>query len=235
MEIKDNKSYLNLWIEQKEAGFTREIVSKIVFQADLRDNKCIEVFQNIKDWLESNYKMYQYKDNGIKYGDHELFYWASWETPESHFTIDLNEKLSFDYRIKLIEQIVKYLKDNYSEINGFIKLQYQNCMDWNLVNKYISILEIDYNNIPYDKLRSISYFQFTGDWKYLTGENIYKLNNIQQELFKTLENKKVIYNGITGTLKKIDDYGTYGVFKPRATRTYFSIDLGKIKELKIAV
>jgi len=234
MEIKHDKSYLNLWDGQRKAGFTQEIANKIVFDADIRDNRCIESFQIIKDWLEDNFKMYQYKkDNGVKHGEHELFYWASWENPERYWTIDFNEKLSFNKRIELIKQIEKYLMDNYSEISGFIRLQYQNCMDWNLVNEYVSTLEIDYNNIPYEKLRAIFYFQFN-DWRNLIKDNAEKLLNIQQELLKTLEDKKVIFNGIKGTLKKIDNYGTYGVFKPRATRQYYKIGLNNIETLEVA-
>ena len=234
MEIKHDKSYLNLWADQSNAGFTRELANKIVFQADVRDNRCIVAFQTIKDWLEDNYKMYQYKKgNGVKYGEHELFYWASWDTPERYFTIDFNEVLSFDKRIELLEQIESYIVNNLSNIGGFIRLQYKNCMDWDLVNEYVLQLEIDCNNIPYDKLRAIFDFQFTGDWKYLTKENALKLYNIQQELLKNLEGKKVIYNGIKGTVKKVNN-GGYGVFKPRATRTYYPIELKTIKELMLA-
>lgn len=234
MNIKHDKSYLNLWGDQRDAGFTKETIGKIVFDANIKDNRCITAFQTIKDWLEDNYKMYQYKkDNGIKHGEHELFYWASWQTPEGHWSIDLNERLSFDKRIELIDQIVKYLKDNYSDICGEIRLQYKNCMDWDVVNEFITDLEIDYNNIPYNKLRPIFDFQFTGDWKYLSKNNIDRLYYIQKEIFKKLEGKKVVFNGIQGTVKKIGE-DNYGVFKPRATRTYYKLDMGNIKSLVTA-
>lgn len=234
MEIKHDKSYLNLWEDQKNAGFTVEVVDKIKFDADIRDNRCIEAFQEIKDYLENNYKMYQYKKgNGLKHGEHELFYWASWQTPERYWTIDLNENLSFKKRTELLEQIIKYLEDNFSDINGNVCLQYKNCMDWDLVNKYISQLEVDYNNLPYNKLRAIFYFQFN-DWKYLTKENANKLIDIEQHLFISLEGKKVIFNDIKGTLKKVDNYGTYGVFKPRAKRSYYKIGFSNINSLEVA-
>lgn len=235
MEIKHDKSYLNLWGDQRNAGFTREFADKIRFDADTRDNRCMVAFQEIKDYLEKNYKMYQYKkDNGVKHGEHELFYWASWDTPDRYWTIDLNKRLSFEKRIELLEQIIKYLEDNFSDISGNIYLQYKNCMDWDLVNKYISELEIDYNNLPYNKLRAIFDFQFTGDWEYLTKENADKLYNIQRNLFENLEGKKVIFNGIKGTLKKVSSYGEYGVFKPRTKKTYYKIGLNNIKTLEVA-
>ena len=232
MNIEHDKYYLNLWIQQKEAGFSQEIVSKIRFDADVKDDRCVKAFQEIKDWLEANYKMYQYKkDNGVKYGEHELFYWANWETPERYWTIDFNEILSFEKRIELMQQIVKHIESNYSDISGYIYLQYKNCMDWDLANEYILNLDVDYSNVPFDQLRAIFYFQFTGGWKYLNKENANKLIDIQQELFKGLEDKKVVFNGIKGTLKKIDNNGGYGVFKPRATRTYQKIGLNNIISL----
>jgi hypothetical protein len=234
MKIIHDRYYLNLWAEQREAGFTQEIANKIVFDADMKDNRSIEAFQTIKDWLEDNFIMYQYKkDNGVKYGEHELFYWVSWQTPERYWTIDFNENLSFDRQIELLNQIVKYLEDNFSNVSSTVRLQYKNCMDWNLVNNYVSNLVVDYSSLPYEKLKAIFHFQFN-DWKNLSKDNADKLLNIQQELLQSLENKKVVYNGIKGTLKKIDNYGTYGVFKPRATRQYLKIGLGYIDSLEIA-
>ncbi len=235
MEIIHDKYYLNLWAEQREAGFTQEIANKIVFDADIRDARSIETFQTIKDYLEENYIMYQYKkDNRVKYGEHELFYWASWENPERYWTIDFNENLSFDKRIELLNQIIKYLENNFTSVGGSVRLQYKNCMDWNLANDFISNLDIDINNIPYAKIKALYCFQFTGDWRNLTTENVNKLMSLEQELLKSLEGKKVILNGIKGTLKKIDDCGTYGVFKPRATRQYYKIGLKYIDTLEVA-
>jgi len=33
MEIKHDRSYLNLWSDQRDVGFTREIADKIVFDS----------------------------------------------------------------------------------------------------------------------------------------------------------------------------------------------------------
>ncbi|HCF37831.1 MAG TPA: hypothetical protein DER56_01955 [Thermosipho africanus] len=171
--------------------------------------------------------------NGVKYGEHELFYWASWETPEAHWTIDFNEDIPFEKRIELMQQIVWHIENKYQNISGFINLQYKNCMNWDFVNKYVSNLDVDYNNIPFDQMRAIFDFQFTGEWKYLSKENSSKLIGIQQTLFKILENKKIVFNGIKGTLKKIDDNGGYGVFKPRARKTYYKIGLNNIASLEM--
>jgi len=108
----------------------------------------------------------------------------------------------------------------------------KNCMDWNFTNNYIQSLEVDYNYIPYAKLKAIFDFQFTGDWKYLNKENADKLYDIESNFLNHLKDKKVICNGIKGTVKRMQN-GVYGLFKPRATKTYYPIGLGKIKTLEI--
>jgi len=133
----------------------------------------------------------------------------------------------------MLEQIINYITEQYSNISGFISLQYKNCMDWELTNNYFENLEVDFNNLPYGKLRAIFYLQCSGDWEHLTKENVDKLYNIQFELLESLEGKKVIYNGIKGTVKRVNNEG-YGVFKPRATRTYYPLELRTVRELMLA-
>ena len=72
MEFKKDYSYLYLTKNEYTEPFINEVVKSIRFYGT---DKFEEEYTGIKEWLEENFIMYQYKDNGIEYGDHELFYW----------------------------------------------------------------------------------------------------------------------------------------------------------------
>ena len=73
MEFKKDYSYLYLTKNEYTEPFINEVVKSIRFYGT---DKFEEEYSEIKEWLEENFIMYQYKNNGIEYGEHELFYWS---------------------------------------------------------------------------------------------------------------------------------------------------------------
>jgi hypothetical protein len=175
--------------------------------------------------------MYQYKkDNGIKYGQEELFYWS--DGSERYFDVTLKDDNSSLHNEQIAKDIEQYVKDNYSDKNLHVRYQYTDRINWSSVNDYIKNFELDLNNIPFDELKAVSAYIYSYGKNYAEG-NKEKLWDIEEKIFNHFNNKKVVYNGITGTLKQLKNE-SYGVFKPRATKTYYPISLSKIKEFKIA-
>lgn len=229
MKINHDRSYLNLWGKEKEIGITEEKINRLRFEIN---NEKIAI--NIADWLEENFEMYQYK-NKKNYGKHQLFFWCNCGNM-NYFTIDYNDNTDFTFEEwdQWTEKITKYINDNYIEVKGDVYLQYKNCIKWNEVNDYIKNTEFDLNNLPYNKLNVLSKYVYTVGGR-LTEENKNKLIDLdiqlQNELLKSKENKKAIYNGIKGTIKRVKE-GEYGFFKPRATMTYYPVRLDTIDSLE---
>lgn len=234
LEIKHDMNYLTGKQGLKGIGFTDITVFKICFQGMRSDDTKI-IIQELKDYLESKYKMYQYKkDNGVKYGEHELFYWHNGDTRhndfERYFDVTLNDNNSIEHNETISKEIEQYIKEKYSNDNLYVRFQYTDRIDWDKVNNYIKDFILDLDNIPFEELQAVSSNMYYVGSHYAS-ESIDKLIEIEKIIMEHFKGKKVIYNGIKGTLRKLDN--GYGVFKPRATRTYYPIELSKIKELKI--
>lgn len=223
MLIKDDKSYLHLWEDVKNAGFTVEKVSRIDFNYKNDDN-----IIKILDWLENNFKMYQYKkDNGLRYGDHELHYWSN---GTNYIQLSFNTKNSFDSWDILLSRILNHITENYSDTEGEIYLHYQNCIDWEKINDYVMNTNFDINSLPLEKLQIICH-QGGLSGSLLSKESKVKLAEIENNFLENLEGKKVVYNNMKGNIKKFRD--DYVFFKQRATKTYYNIGLAKIRSLDL--
>lgn len=222
MKIKHNKMYLSLWEDWKKAGFTNETITKICIEGEC------ETVKQIADYLENNYKMYQYvKNNGIKYGEEDLFFWTNCGETLTYFDITVKANTLVQHN-EIVNSIIQYLEANYSNTQLYVDLQYHNLKDWNLINEYLS-KDFDIDNLDVDKLRPLYGYLYSGHQ--LTKENESKLIQLSEDYLKQFENKKVILNdNIRGTIKRITE-DSFGLFKPRATRTYYPIDLSKIKSL----
>jgi len=230
MNINHDKSYLNLWHEEKEVGITEEKIHRIRFLIT-KDEEAAKAINKIADWLEENFIMYQRnkKDN---YKTHQLFYWS--DGSNNYFTIDYNDLYSFDEWDQWTEKITKYIEENYVNIVGNVYLQYKNCIKWNEVNNYIINTDFDINNLPYRKLKVISNYAFTSGSR-LAEESKDKIAEIdlrfRKEFLKSKENSKVVFNGYRGTMRKVYE-GEYGFFKPRAKKNYYKIRLSSIDSLE---
>ena len=231
LEIKHDMSYLYLTNNKlKQMGFTNTTVYKICFQGMYSDDTKI-IIQELKDYLELKYKMYQYKkDNGIKFGEEELFYWSNYDS-QRYFDVTLKDNNNIKHNEKISKEIEEYVKEKYKNTNLYVRFQYHNRIDWSKINDYIEYFELDFNNIPFEELAAISSRMFYVG-SYYTEESMIKLANIEKQIMKYFQNKKIIYNNIKGTLRELP-CGGYGVFKPRATKTYYPIKLKSIEKLEL--
>ena len=228
LSIKHDKSYLRNDI-LKELGYRNETINKICFQGNFKIPGSEQIIQQIKDYLENTYKMYQYKkDNGVKYGEHELFYWCI-HNDKIYFDVTLNDKFTIEYNNKIVAEIEEYINNNYAEATLYVRYQYSDIINWDKVNDYLNVYELDFNNIPFNLLSSLAYYSFCAG-NGITGKNKEKLYNIELEIQKYFKGKKVIFNNIKGTVKEFKE-GYFGVFKPRATRTYYPFQLSTIHSL----
>ena len=116
MEFKKIYSYLYLTKNEYTEPFINEIVGTICFYGT---DKFEEEYTEIKEWLEENFIMYQYKDNGVKHGDHELFYWSdSYHGNKNYFTLKLNyKKLSIERVNQIVNEITYYLTKKYPQLD----------------------------------------------------------------------------------------------------------------------
>ena len=113
-------------------------------------------------------------------------------------------------------------------------LQYRNHIKWEEVNDYIQNTDFDINNLPYQKLGIISKYAYIPGGR-LTEESKKRLIDLelklQEEVFKSRGNSKVIFNGIKGTLRKVKD-GEFAFFKPRGRKPYFPVRIDTINSLE---
>lgn len=235
-QISHDKSYLHSKQEFLSKGFQYDAISKLCFQGIKKYIKQSNIaLLDILDWLESNYRMYQYKkDNGVKYGEHELFYWSNGDS--SYFSIDINHDVvkSVD---DVVEDILAYAESKLKDIDGYIRLQYGTITDWDRINVYIMETEFDESNLP---LNVLSYFsarsQYVGNTLTIPARE--KLHQIENQVFNPLLNKKIVWETATGktikgTLRQGGD-GSFRLFKLRATKTYYPVGLKNANEIKAA-
>lgn len=231
MKIKHDKGYLNLWKDMKDAGFTNERISRLDFDG-MEEEKAKELL----DWLEENFIVYQYKNRTREqYKKHELFFWSNGSL--DYFRISFNDENGYANWDKWLDKILNHITENHPDTKGLLSLHYQNCINWDKVNNYIQNTNFDINNLPLDKLRIITK---NGGSKgrtvvgsLLSDESKEILYQLEKELLKSLVDKKVFYNGVKGTIRKIDD-NMYGFFKLRARKNYYWIRLENIRSLEIA-
>ena len=232
LEISHYKGLLNNNGILQENGYINETIQKISFES-----KNTVLIQTLKDYFEANYKMYQYKkDNGVKFREEDLFYWCNYQNDihKRYFDVTLNDNSSIEYNQNIVRKIEDYLMINYSNENLHVSYQYQDVIDWNKVNAFIEEYQLVLNDISFDfRLLSKIWYYGTSVSGKLNKDNIDKLISIESQIQQYFEDKKIIFNGIKWTVKQIGE-GRYGVFKPRARRTYYTFTLENIQEIKIA-
>jgi hypothetical protein len=235
MEIKHDESYLYLWNDMRETGLSYTTVGKICFQAS---NKIVT---EIIEYLESKYRVYQYKkNNGVKHGTEDLFYWTN-DRLSGYFDVTLKDDDTMEHSKTLAREVLEYAEQNYSETNLYIRVQYTEKYDWMAVNNYIETLTND--NIDLNVVRPL-FSEIYHAGNKISDNNKEMLIKINKDYFDKMANKKVnatlttsgIFgnseNIIIGKIKQIRN-GEYGLFKLHATKTYYPVDLGSLKSLSI--
>ena len=235
-QINHDKSNLHSKQVFLAKGFQFDAISTLWFQGDNNNKERSRIaFIDILDWMESKYKMFQYKKgNGVKYGEHGLFYWSNGDG--LYFSIQINHDI-----LKNADDVVKDILD-YSEsklmgIDGYIRLQYATIIDWNRISAYIMETEFDIDNLPLNELSYISaQSQYIGCTLTIPARE--KLSQIEKQVFYPFVDKIIVWKTTTGktikgTLRQGGD-GTFMLFKPRATKTYYNVGLKNTNEIKVA-
>lgn len=224
MKITNDFSYLS-----KKEKYDRSYINLGVFHLRFlfkADNNVNSNATRILDWMEENFKMYQYKkNNGVKYGEHELFFWCNCGD-FSYFTIGFIYK-SLEKCEKYVNKILMYLIEECEDIEGDVVIQYTDCVNYEKLSKYI-VEEFDFNNINYKALSLIKYYE---DEKKLTSEAIEKLHSINNQFISKILKKQVIINGIKGSFKEVP--GGYGFFECRKRKYYRDINITDIYSFKL--
>lgn len=223
LKIKHDKSYLYLY-EDFNCMFGFEEVKKICFEGSFKEEKYIK---EILDYLENNYKMYQYKkDNGVKFGEEDLFYWSNGESLYFDITLKGDKKT-------LVNEILEFMNRNYLNSDIYIRLQYTRDIDWDLVHEY---LKNDMNNLNHDEM-GVLYDIYHNHFDYrqnFTEEEVKIINDFTNDFIKQFNNEKILLsNGIKGTVKYIENLNKYGLFKPRVRNKFIPLSLTNLKELKV--
>ena len=232
--IMENRDYIITETSLKDLGLEYDTIGKLCITGYSGAERA--VFE-IKEWLEGNYRMYQYdKGNGVRYGEHELFYW-NLSDDSLYFTIDIEHK-NVDDAQRVSDEIVSYIKSNHNGADGSVTLQYESVLRWDAINQFVAELDISAaDGLPLPAIARIAYeAQYVSDT--LTFSNREKLHSLETKLLGAMRDKRVYYTienmnmSIKGTLCQLTD-GKF-VVKPRATKLYFPVELQNITKLKIA-
>lgn len=228
MKIEHNLDYLPSNDILVEAALANDVIGKICLEGNFKHRE--QIIQ-IADYLENNFRMYQYKkDNGVKYKTEDLFFWTNCQREEmTYFDVTVNSE-TLEGHNEIVNTVVKYLEENYSDTEIYVSLQYTRRFDWNKINQFLK-QDFDLNNLPVSVLQILhSESKYCG--RKFTEQDIEKLNKLSTLYLDQFVGKKVIWNGqIKGTIRKLSD--GFGLFKPRAKKSYYPLELGNIKSLSL--
>lgn len=223
LKVKHDKSYLYLY-DDLNSIFSFEEVKKVCFEGKHTEEKYIK---EILDYLENNYKMYQYKkDNGVKFGEEDLFYWSN--GCPSYFDVTLQGDNK-----RLLNEILEFMNSNYSNSDIHVRLQYTRSINWDLVHEY---LKNDLNDLNHNEI-GILYDLYNNHSKYrdnFTEVEIKRLNDITNNFIEQYDHKKILLsNGIKGTVKYICYLNKYGLFKPRVKNKFIPLSFTNLQGLEV--
>lgn len=229
MKIKEYKGYLTENNQLVKAGLSDNVVTKISFEGSFQANEQL-IMKSIADYLEENYKMYQYKkDNGVKFGEHDLFFWTN-RDDLLYFDVNINAE-TLEKHNQIVNSIVNYIENNYSNTQINVTLNYTVRNDWNRINDYLK-QDFGVNNLPIEVLQELHRGINYAGWDF-TKESVQKLNELSNLYLDQFVDKRVFWNGMKGTIKNFDE-NRYGFFKLRARKNYYTISLGNSDSLEIA-
>lgn len=222
--VNHDKSYLNLYARIRDVDFTDVVIGKICVQGAIGEEQQITAL--LED-LESTFKMYQYKkENGIKYGAEDLFYWGD---RERYFDVTVQSDIKERHEL-VASEVLELINVKYANTNFYVRVQYHNMINWQKLDEFMK-QDFNMDNLPINVIGA-----FYGAIQYGNGkcskESANKIYDLSSRFISQYVGKKVLVNGeIKGTVKKLAD--CYGLFKPRATRTYYPLDLGIVRSIQV--
>lgn len=234
--IKHDYSYIRTPQRLKDLKICEDVIDKIAI--DTNDEKTAIEFL---DYIEGKYKLYQYKkDNGVRFGGHELFFWRGGNY--KHFTLNINHNL-ID-KEKILDDLQSHHIISNSDV--YIRFQYATIPIESSIDKWLKQVEVSRDGI---KLFDWEAFQYVYGLAYysngycISRDMKDKIFNIEQELFEFIEGKRIdailTYESVFGNsnqnmigkIIKINDNIGYGFFKGKAVKKYYPISPVNIKSL----
>ena len=223
MNIEYDYSYLNIEKDFADVGFADETVEIIRVQAKMGEEEEVNWFL---DMLERRFKMYQYiKDNGVKFGEEELFYWCG--ESKLYFTLTVKAE-TLEQHEKIVDDVLDIVRNDFGQTNFELSMQMGNRKDWSKINGYLEQIS-EWKTISPNIIS-----MFYNDMKYCgtkySKESVEKLYALSDEYLEIFVDKKVKWNDWLGTVRKLST--GYAFFKTRAKRTYYQLNLGNVESLK---
>lgn len=226
MRIVNDFSYLN---ENKKLEPLEDLcVYHLRFDASEE-----ETSKTIMDLLTQNFKVYQYKDCTTNRNDYELFFWSNKCLTGSfrYFTISFCDK-SIETNYEIMDKLLLLLMDNLSDLEFEVAIQYTRGLSNLKVENYIMKCEFDINKLDIPTLGVIEKHIYHYHKVELSEKAKWKLIELSKYIKGTLNNKRVVFNNMRGTIRSISD-GEYGFFKLRAKTRYYHFELYNVNSIEI--
>lgn len=237
-KIKHDYSYIRTPQRLKDLKICEDVIDKIA--VDTKDEKAAIEFL---DYVEGKYKFHQYKkDNGVRFRDHELFFWKG--ESYRYFTININHNLIDS--AKITDDLQTHpIFDNE---DTYIRFQYTTIPIIPSIDKWLKQIKISPKNInlfDWEAFRYIYGLAYYSGGYCLPQDMKDTIFNIEQKLFEFMECKNInitlIYEGVFGNsnqdmrgrIEKINDNTGYGFFKGKAVKKYYPISSVNIKSLSV--
>ena len=188
--------------------------------------------EKIMDLLEKNFKVYQYNDlTEERYKESELFFWSNKGITGrfDYFTITFKEgAISKNY--EKIDKLLMLLNDSFLNCEFEVAIQYTAMIDPERVSNYIQNCKFEINTLDIPSLGFIESHIYLYRTLELSPEIKDKLRELSSFIKKSLEGKRINFNGMIGTVKKISE-SEYGFFKLRAKTRYYRFELNTTKSI----
>lgn len=188
----------------------------------------------IMDLLEENFKVYQYKNStNERYKDYDLYFWSNRKITQrfNYFTLNFNNG-SIRENHKIIDKLLMLLIDNFSEETFTVIIQYTLVFNMNKIESVIENCVFDMSKIDIVSLGIIEKNLYNHHSFDLPVRLKDKLNELSIYIKKELLNKKIVFNGMVGKIKLVNN-NEYGFFKHRAKTRYYKFELRNINSFLI--
>lgn len=236
VKIEHDYSYIRTPQRLKDLKICEDVIDKIAV-----NTKDEEAAIEFLDYIEGKYKLYQYKkDNGVRFGEHELFFRGG----ESYRYFTLNINHNFIDSATIIKELQSH--PIFANEDTYIRFQYATIPIKPSIDKWLKQVNISPESV---ELFDWEAFQYIYGLAYYSNSHClpqdmkYIIYNMEQKLFEFIEGKNIditlTYQSVfidpiqksRGKIKKISDNIGYGFFKGGAVRKYYPITSVNIKSL----
>lgn len=182
--------------------------------------------RSITTFVKENFDVY--KENILKWGEHEVHIWTSQDGTSVHLTpngMKNGEKRNEDINSLIRQELSTTFKD--LEVTAIFGLTFQ--LTKERVEEFIFNFKFDNNQIPFEKFNVIR--PCTVGYPKPSKEAMERYLQLDHKFKEFLLDKKVIVNGLKGRFKRLSS-GEIAFFKLRARKTYYKFSLNNIQTLE---